>query len=245
MTRWLAVLLLLANLALFGRYLMTPSAEPVPPEPVSSGLETGLVLLRELSPDQPLVARAPLASRELPPEIGAIPEPETAAPPQPAATPAAPAVAVDKCYRVASFEDLENAAQIKSLLEKAGAETRPLVVEKGERIRYWVLLPPAPSRAQALAMVERVKRAGVKDYYLIPSGPNRYALSLGVFSTREAARRRMADVASLRIKVRIEDVKYPTKRFAIDLRWSKPGSPPWGELLPAGIEANARECTAP
>jgi hypothetical protein len=213
--------------------------EPTPavlPERVQPPVESRLVLLSELSPAEMLAPRSALVSGELPAGVDAMPDEFT-----PAESAEGPA-AVASCYRVGDFADKKSASRTKAMLDRAGAETKGPVGEVMERTRYWVLLPAAPSRKQALAVVEKLKRAGVKDYYLIPSGENVNALSLGVFSSREAARRRMADVAGLKLKVRVEEVKYRSQRFALDVRWLATDPPAWNTLLPRGIEAKLREC---
>jgi hypothetical protein len=57
---------------------------------------------------------------------------------------------------------------------------------------YWVFLPPAASKAAADRRVEELKAQGVRDVAAIDSGPQRFAISLGVFRSEEAAQARVA-----------------------------------------------------
>jgi hypothetical protein len=52
---------------------------------------------------------------------------------------------------------------------------------------YWVFIPPAVDRATADVQMEELKARGVKDLLLIDGGPQRFAISLGIFATKAAA----------------------------------------------------------
>jgi hypothetical protein len=53
---------------------------------------------------------------------------------------------------------------------------------------YWVFLAPLPGKAAADKRVAELKRAGISDLYVITdNGPQKNAISLGVFKSEEAA----------------------------------------------------------
>lgn len=58
--------------------------------------------------------------------------------------------------------------------------------------RYWVYMPPARDRRSAEATMAQLRRAGVADISLRPDT----SISLGVFSTEDAARRFLASIES-------------------------------------------------
>lgn len=58
--------------------------------------------------------------------------------------------------------------------------------------RYWVFIPPARDRRTAEATMAQVRRQGVSDMSIRPDN----AISLGVFSTEEAARRFLTSIAA-------------------------------------------------
>lgn len=62
---------------------------------------------------------------------------------------------------------------------------------------YWVYLPPAANRAAADKRLGELKANGVKDLSVIESGPQRNAISLGVFRGEDAARSRLAALQPL------------------------------------------------
>jgi hypothetical protein len=56
---------------------------------------------------------------------------------------------------------------------------------------YWVFIPPSGTYQEAEAKAAELRELGVPEYFIVSdSGPNRLAISLGVFSTAEAANAR-------------------------------------------------------
>lgn len=53
---------------------------------------------------------------------------------------------------------------------------------------WWVFFPPQGSRQAATIKTAELKRLGVEDFYIVQDDPKyRYAVSLGIFRTQEAA----------------------------------------------------------
>jgi hypothetical protein len=61
---------------------------------------------------------------------------------------------------------------------------------------WWVFLPPAANKAAAETRVAQLRAAGIKDFFIVDSGPQRFAISLGIFRTEDAAEAYRADVAA-------------------------------------------------
>ena len=72
----------------------------------------------------------------------------------------------------------------------ASMQLGPRLVERRleEVTRYWVYVPPAPDRRAVEARMAEIRKLGVTDLSIRPDN----AISLGVFSTEEAARRFLA-----------------------------------------------------
>jgi len=57
-----------------------------------------------------------------------------------------------------------------------------------DTVGYWVYMPPQKARADADQKVLELKKLGVSDFYLVQDPPQwRFAISLGIFKTEEAA----------------------------------------------------------
>jgi len=172
------LVLLLANLALYTwlRY-GTSEAEPVP-------------LSRQIAPDKLKV----VAPAGLPP-VSAVTKPPTPAP-APAAAPAAaaaPATASSAaCMEWGSFT-LADASRAEQALEPLGLGTRLALRRTEEHAGWWVFIPSQGNRQLALRKAAELKQLGVEEYFIVQEeGALRWALSLGVFRTEEAAQARLA-----------------------------------------------------
>ncbi len=147
---------------------------------------------RFLAPPDPAVDRQPLARQLEPHKLRIVTERELArfaapapAKPQPLAPPPAPASVA--CLEWGSFNPAD-ATRAAQRLEPLALGAR-LAQYRGEEIAsWWVHMPPQGSRANALRKAGELKKLGVEDYFILQdAGPMRWALSLGVFSTEDAA----------------------------------------------------------
>ena len=101
------------------------------------------------------------------------------------------------CIRLGPFNSEDNLAvfqtEVVNILEIVQTRETESTVDKG----YWVFLPPYPSRAEALKVVEQMSRAGAKDFYVVPRGITVNAVSLGVFRSMTRAERRQEQIRQL------------------------------------------------
>jgi hypothetical protein len=112
--------------------------------------------------------------------------------------PAKMAALADVCLEWGPFNDGERARALAEL-EPAGLG-RLLTQKRVENsTAYWVFLPRATNRGAAEKRVADLKAAGIKDLFIVDSGPQRLAISLGVFRTEEAATAYVGDLAKLGI----------------------------------------------
>jgi hypothetical protein len=171
------LLLVLANLGFFAwsRYLSPDgSADPLP-------------LAREIEPGKLKV----VAPADLPPP--APPKPAAAAatpiPQLPVAAAAPPAL---KCIEWGSFT-LTDAPRAEKALEPLTLGPRLAQRRTEETAGWWVFIPPQGNRQGAVRKAAELKARGVEDYFIVQEdGAYRWALSLGVFRTNEAAQARLA-----------------------------------------------------
>lgn len=84
-----------------------------------------------------------------------------------------------------SGADLTRAAEILAALQLGDKlSQRQIKYEKG----YWVYIPPLKSKTAANKKVSQIKKLGIREYFIVQEpGAMRYAISLGVFKTHEAA----------------------------------------------------------
>jgi hypothetical protein len=66
---------------------------------------------------------------------------------------------------------------------------------------WWVFIPPRNGRQAALKKAAELKALGVTDYFVVSDeGPFRWALSLGVFRSQDAAQARLLTLNDLGVR---------------------------------------------
>ena len=174
------LVLLLANLGLFAwwRYGSPPdaAADPAP-------------LARQIEPEKLKI----VAPKDLPPP--APPKPVAAVKPEPAPPPSASPPVALKCMEWGSFT-IADAPRAEKTLEPLALGARLAQRRTEETAGWWVFIPAQAripnARQAALKKAAELRALGVEDYFIVQEeGQHRWALSLGVFRTEEAARARL------------------------------------------------------
>jgi hypothetical protein len=186
--RAIFLLLVLANVAFFAwTRLVAPGGAGADPAP----------LARQISPEKIRVVRPEeLALLAAPKAVAAPPAP--VAPPAPIAqaapTPPPPPAKL-KCIEWGAFApaDVAHARDALAPLQ-LGERLAPRRTSE-ETSGWWVFIPPQSDNARqsAARKAAELKKLGVQDYFIVQEeGPNRWAVSLGVFRSEEAALARLA-----------------------------------------------------
>ena len=107
-------------------------------------------------------------------------------------TPAKPPVAA--CLELGGFGP-GDVAQVQKALEPLGLGARLAQRRAEEVASYWVFIPPLRSRQSANLKATELRKLGVEDFFVVQEDSKlRFAISLGVFKTEEAANSRLADL---------------------------------------------------
>jgi hypothetical protein len=172
--RALFLLLVLANVAFFAwSRLIAPGGSGADPQPLS----------RQIAPEKLRIVPAEELSRVSAPK-----------------PPAIAASAGVKCQEWGGFapadapraEQALRALDLGERVSRRGPEDAPT---------WWVLIPPQAGsqnvRQAALRKADELKKLGVQDYFVVQEeGAYRWAVSLGVFRSEQAAQARLAAVQS-------------------------------------------------
>lgn len=91
-----------------------------------------------------------------------------------------------------------------------------------ESSSYWVHIPPQSSKATADKKAAELKAIGISDYYIVlDEGPNRYAISLGLFKTEAAANDFLQTMGKRGVKsARIEVREAPPQHVRVVVKGS-------------------------
>lgn len=87
-------------------------------------------------------------------------------------------------------------AQVRQQLKSLVTERVMSFTEVPLSTRQWVIFPPLPSAEAASAKLNELMAAGLKDAFVVKSGPWRNAISLGLFADADAAQRRVLEAES-------------------------------------------------
>jgi SPOR domain len=194
--RILFLLLLAANLAFFAWLrFMAPADPALDPRPMTQQLEPGKLRI-VTEPELAQIVAAPPAAAQTPaakPAASAAPASAATAAasatvPKPA--PPAPEPGPLACVEWGSFSP-QDAPRAEQRLEPLALGARLAQFRGEETATWWVFIPPQPNRATAQKKAAELKKLGVDDYFVVQEeGKLRWALSLGVFRSEEAARAR-------------------------------------------------------
>lgn len=132
---------------------------------------------------------------------------------------ATPPAEIGLCYRLGPFTAKGEARAILKQLQATDIQAKLQVNKDQTRPGYWVLLPPTTDRKGARQTVEWLKEKQVKDFFLVATGAKKNAISLGVFSRSELARKRLKEVQGLGFRAVIEKVELPKREYWLE--WAK------------------------
>lgn len=123
------------------------------------------------------------------------------------------------CYSLGPFIKKSQANKAQEILKESDVETKRIQLRDSSRNGYWVILPANKSRKEAKKQVARLKKLKIEDYFLVAKGSHANAVSLGVYSKKKLARRRVDEMIRLGLIPRMENVPLPRKVYW--LNWYK------------------------
>jgi cell division septation protein DedD len=110
------------------------------------------------------------------------------------ASPTAMTAAVGQCLRYGPFADAAARAAANAALSSAGVTAVPRDTASGPSRGWKVHVQAFASRAEADAMGERIRAAGISDWYVMSEGDAANSVALGRYGSEAAARRREAEL---------------------------------------------------
>jgi cell division septation protein DedD len=98
------------------------------------------------------------------------------------------------CLELGAFSPAD-VTRVQQALEPLALGARLSQRRADEVASYWVYIPPLRNRQAANQKSAELKKLGVEDFFIvIEDAKFRFAISLGVFKTEEAARSRLAEL---------------------------------------------------
>jgi hypothetical protein len=227
LVRLLFVLLGLANIAL-GAWLWL--GQPYPARDPLPAADPGVPLL-------------PLRS-EVPQAAGSAAAPAVSA--SMAAT-AGDTLALDadnerRCVALGPFatpQDVRLARQALDAKVERSRVRQEQVIESGS---WWVYLPPASDRVQALASARLLADRHVSDYFVVSSGEQANSVSLGLFKDPDNARRRRDEVIAAGFPASMIQRAETVPAYWLDLVVPAGAGIDWRSPLLADVQSHSTPC---
>lgn len=121
-----------------------------------------------------------------------------------------------------ALEGLEREAADKLVAWLAGQEAQFRIEQRPhmEPQSWWLHIPPSSNGAQAEKKAAELSRLGVKDFFVVrESGPNQYAISLGLYKSEASAKDYLEALQKKKVKsARIQVREAAGDRVAIEVR---------------------------
>ncbi|WP_152208473.1 SPOR domain-containing protein [Marinobacter changyiensis] len=121
------------------------------------------------------------------------------------------------CIEIGWFEDEAAARAAARTLGVTEVIKRILAVERPRAPFHWVIVPPVPSRSDANQLYREIRSMGI-DAYLVAQGEQKNAISLGLFESRVAAERVLARRKAQELDAKL--VTFPRNRISYALVFS-------------------------
>jgi len=144
--------------------------------------------------------------------------------------------------------------QTRDLAQSAAAALTPLVNAVDVRATsersvrgYWVHVPAAATRADALATARQLNAAGIRDNYVITAGSQENHISLGLFKDQQNAEKRRDQVTRLGFRVRVDERVDTREQFWLDLESKDASTIAWQGRVPDAetLSASEQACRSP
>jgi len=170
-----------------------------------------------------------------------------AAPPVAAIVPA-PAVASTaapetRCLALGPFDTPQDLRTARGALTGPGVRMRSRQEQTTEARGWWVYLPAPGTRAQALALARRLDAAQVGDYFVMSSGDQPNAISLGLFKDPANARKRRDEVSAAGFAAQVQERTEQVPEYWLDLVVADAARFEWrGRVGTAGIGSHSTTC---
>jgi hypothetical protein len=155
------------------------------------------------------------------------------------------------CFTIGPIDGVKSGRELRDRLAQRdeGLDLQLRREEYRELSGYWVFLPPQPSRREAVKLTRQLKDKGIEDFLILPSGPNRNAISLGFFRQQDTSRAHFARVRKLGFSPVLEESYRTGERFWLD--FTSYDSNPLPDVLIRELfeqhryEVSRRDCALP
>ena len=207
---------------------------PAAPAPEASGGEAGTAAPSQAASPAPAGPAAP-APVPAPAPAEPVPEKKPAPAPEPVPARAGGGESAQACLLLAGLSE-GDAQRLAGQAGQAG-----LAASRRSEGGWWVFMPPQPDKKGAEKKAGELQRLGVTEFFIVTEGPQKFAISLGVFSREEAARKHLEQLRGKGVRsARIGPRSVEGARQLLEVRGGDGELAAFRKALPAG--STPRDC---
>jgi hypothetical protein len=129
------------------------------------------------------------------------------------------------CTSIGPFDDITGAARVAGVLNTRGFQLKQRA-EEGETIEgYWVFVGGLLTDDDIGHAVEKLTSSGFPDAHVMKNFSTNRRVSVGMFTSRERAEKRVAAVKHMGLEAEIGERKFPGTVYWVDVELVKGGQP--------------------
>lgn len=207
-------------------------ASPATGNASAPGNVPGSTIAENTQPASPQAPPSQPAPEVVPPEVPSNVPPNV--PPSPAQ--AAPPVAATACLLVSGLNTL-TADDLEKKAKAVKLDTR----RRNNDGNWWVFIPPHENKEAADKKASELRQLGVTDFFIVPDGAQKFAISLGVFSQEEGSRRHLETLRGKGVRSAQVERRSEENRITLEIRGVEKEVTTLRRQFPA--ETSARACS--
>lgn len=122
------------------------------------------------------------------------------------------------CFSLGPFLKVDQIKILETKLKKGGFNPNRKSITDKEPKSYWVYLPAAKTMGEAKITANELKAAQVKDYFIIRTGKNARAISLGLYNGYNSAKIRKRNLTKMGFKAIVKTRYKEVTRHWLDFQ---------------------------
>ena len=122
------------------------------------------------------------------------------------------------CFSLGPFFEEDQIKILESKLLKGGFNPTRKSITDNEPKSYWVYIPAASTMEEAKTTSKHLKAANVKDYFIIRTGKNARAISLGLYNGYNRAKLRKSNLTKLGFEAKVKTRYKKVTRHWLDFQ---------------------------
>ncbi|MDE2308590.1 MAG: SPOR domain-containing protein [Xanthomonadaceae bacterium] len=156
---------------------------------------------------------------------------------------AAPRVVSYSCLALGPFPSPQDLRHARQVLATVASRMRSRQELASQTSGWWVYLPAAGSRAQALKQARQLSLRHIDDYFVVGSGVQSNTISLGLFKDPANARKRRDEVVAAGFPARMIERSESVPEYWLDLVVPDGTHSDWRRrVLVAGVGSHSASC---